>query len=331
LGTLLSIFGIEAAMHTVVLAVCIFGSVFCLTAEAMLWATDEQGRHRRRLKKRLSHLKELGISNNQETVLKNAASGLSFFLLDHIPRLEKLERSLVQADLRINLEAFLGLVFLSGTIAMGAGLLKFGLVGGLVGAGLGMWLPFEFLALKKSHRIAKFERQLPDALDLLARGLKSGHAFVSGLQLVADEMGPPIGPEFFRTFKEHNHGLDLNTALLNLCQRIDLADLRFFTTAVMIQRETGGNLAEILEKISALIRERFELHNQVKALTAEGRLSGIVLVLLPPATALAFLFINRDYIMQLWLTPKGRMMAMIALFLQTLGILTIRKIVKIKI
>ena len=126
----------------------------------------------------------------------------------------------------------------------------------------------------KRRRLGKFEKQLPDALELLGRGLKAGHAFTAGLQLVADEMGPPIGPEFFKTYKEHNHGLDLNAALLNLCRRIDLQDLRFFTTAVMIQRETGGNLAEILEKIAALIRERFKLHNQVKALTAEGRLSG---------------------------------------------------------
>ena len=183
----------------------------------------------------------------------------------------------------------------------------------------------------KRRRLGKFEKQLPDALELLGRGLKAGHAFTAGLQLVADEMGPPIGPEFFKTYKEHNHGLDLNDALLNLCRRVDLQDLRFFTTAVMIQRETGGNLAEILEKIAALIRERFKLHNQVKALTAEGRLSGLVLTLLPPATALALFIMNPSYIMLLWQTPKGRTMAMIALAFQALGIFSIRRIVKIKV
>ena len=183
----------------------------------------------------------------------------------------------------------------------------------------------------KQRRLAKFEKQFPDALELLARGLKAGHAFTAGMQLVADEMGPPIGPEFFKTYKEQNHGLDLNSALLNLCRRIDLQDLRFFTTAVMIQRETGGNLAEILDKIAALVRERFKLCNQVRALTAEGRLSGIILSMLPPVTALALYFMNQNYIMLLWRSPKGRMMALFALAFQALGILTIRKIVKIKI
>ncbi|HEY9073974.1 MAG TPA: type II secretion system F family protein, partial [Desulfobaccales bacterium] len=171
----------------------------------------------------------------------------------------------------------------------------------------------------------------PDALELLARGLKAGHAFTAGMKLVADELGAPIGPEFFKTYKEHNHGLDLNTALLNLCRRIDLQDLRFFTTAVMIQRETGGNLAEILDKIAALVRERFNLCSQVKGLTAEGRLSGIILTMLPPGIALILYFTNQSYIMMLWSNPKGRMIALVAVVFQVLGILTIRKIVNIKI
>jgi tight adherence protein B len=125
--------------------------------------------------------------------------------------------------------------------------------------------------------------------------------------------------------------MDLNTALLHLCQRLDLRDLRFFTTAVMIQRETGGNLAEILDKIATLIRERFKLRNQIQALTAEGRLSGVILLLLPPATALALFYLNPDYVMLLVNHPMGRMMAITALFFQALGIITIRKIVRIKV
>jgi tight adherence protein B len=165
----------------------------------------------------------------------------------------------------------------------------------------------------------------------LSRGLKAGHAFASGLQLVAEEMPDPIGGEFFHTFKEYNHGLDLNAALLNLCRRVDLRDLRFFTTAVMIQRETGGNLSEILDKIAALIRERFKLRNQIQALTAEGRLSGVILVLLPPATALALFYLNPDYVMLLVRHPLGRLMSITALSFQILGIVTIRKIVRVKV
>jgi tight adherence protein B len=317
------------AMPTALLAICIFFGVFCLAAGVLLMSTDVQAHHRRRLKKRLSLLRTL--INPNESVLKSATGPLSLFLLERLPNLAKLEFSLLQADLHCRLEVFLGLIFLSGTLFLCLGLWQWGLIGALAGGSLGIWLPLKFLALRKGRRFGKFEQQLPDALELLARGLKAGHAFTSGLQLVADEMGPPLGAEFFKTFQEHNHGLDLNAALLNLCRRIDLADLRFFTTAVMIQRETGGNLAEILDKIAGLIRERFKLHNQVGALTAEGRLSGLILILLPPATALVLFFINPDYIMQLWRTPKGRMMSMIALTFQMIGMLSIRKIVKIKV
>ncbi len=243
----------------------------------------------------------------------------------------KLELSLLQASIHCRTEVYLGITLLSATAFLGLGLLKWGLLGALAGGGLGIWLPCKFFAFRKRRRLGKFEKQLPDALELLGRGLKAGHAFTAGLQLVADGMGPPIGPEFFKTYKEHNHGLDLNDALLNLCRRVDLQDLRFFTTAVMIQRETGGNLAEILEKIAALIRERFKLDNQIKALTAEGRLSGLVLSLLPPAAVLALLVMNPGYIMLLWQSPKGRTMAMIAIAFQALGIFSIRRIVKIKV
>ncbi len=316
---------------TVFLAICIFSAVFCLAAGTLLLATDAQGHYRRRIKKRLNHLRGLGEFNPNESLLKSAASRICLLLLERIPKLEKLELSMLQADLRWRLEVFLFIVLFSGTSFFFLGLLKWGLLGGLAGGVLGSWLPLKFLDFRKRRRLGKFEKQLPDALELLSRGLKAGPACVSGLQLVADEMGDPIGPEFFKTFKEHNHGLDLNAALLNLCGRVDLPDLRFFTTAVMIQRETGGNLADILDKIAHLIRERFKLHNQVTALTAEGRLSGVVLILLPPATALALFFINPDYIAQLWRTPKGQMMSIIALAFQILGVLTIRAIVKIKV
>jgi tight adherence protein B len=322
---------IGVAMSTIFMAICIFTGIFCLVSGSLLLTTDGQVRYRRRLKKRLHSLKLEGRLNPPDSLLKATASHISRFLRDHLPKLEKLELLMIQADLHCRLDVFLAVVILSATVFLSLGWLKFGFYGALAGSALGTWLPFKFLAFKRHSRIDNFEKQLPDTLELLARGLKVGHAFVSGLQLVADEMGPPIGPEFFKTFKEHNHGLDLNAALLNLCRRIDLKDLRFFTTAVMIQRETGGNLAEILDKIAALVRERFKLHNQVKALTAEGRLSGIILTLLPPAAALALLFMNPDYILLLWRTPKGRTMAMIALAFQALGILSIRKIVKIKV
>jgi tight adherence protein B len=192
-------------------------------------------------------------------------------------------------------------------------------------------IPYKILVRRRKRRLKKFERQLPDALDLLARGLKAGHAFPTGLQQVAKEMADPLGTEFSETFREFNHGLDLNSALLNLCHRIDLRDLSFFTTAVLIQRETGGNLTEILEKISILIRERFKLRNQIGALTAEGRLSGLILLLLPPVLAGLLMVINPAYGKVLINHPTGRIMCGVALGFQLLGMWCIHKIVNIKV
>jgi tight adherence protein B len=318
-------------MLNIILTICIFSVIFFLAAGTLLSLTDVQARQQRQLKKRLSALKNIKVSTPAGSLLQNTASRLYLILRGRLPKLEKMELSLVQAGMRCRLETFLGFALLSAMAFLALGLLRWGFRGAVVGGVIGVWLPFKFLAFKKRRRIAKFEKQLPEALELLGRGLRAGHAFVAGLQLVANEMPPPIGPEFFITYMEQNHGLDLNDALLNLCSRVDLQDLRFFTTAVMIQRETGGNLADILSKIAALARERFNLRNQVKALTAEGRLSGIVLTLLPVGTAVGLFFMNPTYIMLLWETPKGRMMAMVALFFQALGIFTISRIVKIKV
>ncbi len=231
-------------MSTIFLTICIFSLIFCLGAGTLLLATDDQARHQRRLKKRLSGLRDLGVSLPVDSLLQSNASRLPRLLPGRLAA--KLELSLLQAGIHCRTEVYLGITLLSATAFLGLGLLKWGLLGALAGGGLGLWLPCQFLAFRKLRRLGKFEKQLPDALELLGRGLKAGHAFTAGLQLVADEMGPPIGPEFFQTYMEHNHGLDLNDALLNLCRRVDLQDLRFFTTAVMIQRETGGNLAEDL-------------------------------------------------------------------------------------
>ena len=184
--------------------------------------------------------------------------------------------------------------------------------------------------MKKRLRLKKFEKQLPDSLGLMARSLKAGHSFPSSIQLVADEMPNPIGIEFFKTFKEYNYGLDFDQVMYNLYQRNQLRDLKFFITAILIQRETGGNLVEILEKIAHLIRERFKLLNQVKALSAEGRLSGIILTVLPVAVGFIIFKMNPDYISLLWTHPTGRIMMGLAIVFQVIGMIAIKKIVTIK-
>ncbi len=275
----------------------------------------------------------LESSLNVNTLLKKASLEKSFLdqMLAKFSLFNQLQTMMLQADLTWKMGTFLVVAALSGLVMAGVGLAKWGVWGALAGGGLGLLIPYKILARKKKRRLQKFEKQLPDALDLLARGLRAGHAFPTGLQQVAKEMADPLGTEFFKTFREFNHGLDLNTALLNLCHRIDLRDLSFFTTAVLIQRETGGNLTEILEKISILIRERFKLRNQVKALTAEGRLSGLILLLLPPVLAVILMAVNPEYESQLFHHPMGRIMCGVALGFQLLGMWCIHKIVNIKV
>lgn len=306
----------------------------CLVEGLLLFFSDPERRHRRLLQKRLKYLDRLEKRFTQESLLKVESLQTHFWLrrlFKRVRSLEHLQRLLQQADVTWPLGTVLAIFALAGASGLSLGYFQWGGRGALLGLAAGLFLPYKALTLKRSHRLKKFEKQLPEALDLIARGLKAGHAFASGLQMVAEEMENPIGLEFFKTFKEYNHGMDMNTALLNMCQRVNLKELRFFTTAVMIQRETGGNLTEILEKIAGLIRERFKLRNQIKALTAEGRLSGWILILLPPLIFTVMLKINPDYTLMLVHHPTGRFMAMTALFFQIVGMVVIRRIVNIRI
>lgn len=315
------------------LVVVTFLFFLCLVEGIFLYAVDPDRQHKKRLQKRLKYIDKLEKRFTQESLLKTDSLGDRLWLrraLKKIRRLGHIQTLLQQADVNWPLGVVLLGWLISGALGLSLGFFQRGPLGGAAGLGLGLFLPYRILKMKKSHRTKKFEKQLPEALDLLARGLKAGHAFASGLQMVGEEMPNPIGMEFFKTFKEYNHGMDMNTVLLNLCQRVDLKELRFFTTAVMIQRETGGNLTEILEKIAGLIRERFKLRNQIKALTAEGRLSGWILILMPPVLFMVMLKINPDYTLMLVNHNTGRSMAMTALVFQALGFFTIRKIVNIK-
>jgi len=259
-----------------------------------------------------------------------ALSGLKA-ILKKFRILDSLQNLMNKADLRWRLEVFLLIMLIMGLIGGVAGFTQGGAVAGLAGGTLGLWLPYFILKKKGESRLKKFEKQLPDALDLIARGMRAGHSLTSGMQLVTEEMPDPIGGEFFKTFKEFNHGMELNLALRNLCRRVDLRDLSFFTTAVMIQRETGGNLTELLGVIATMIRDRFKLRNQIKGLTAEGRFSGIILAALPPLACVVLYLQSPDHIMLLVTTELGKTMTTAALIMLLLGILIIRKIVNIKI
>ena len=201
----------------------------------------------------------------------------------------------------------------------------------LVGAAIGFSIPFLVLRVKRTRRLRSFEEQFPEALDLISRALKAGHAFATGLKMVADEMAEPVGPEFRKAFDEQNFGLPLKDALENLSRRIPVLDVRFFSTAVLIQRETGGNLSEILENLAHVVRERFKILRQVRVYTAHGRLTGYVLLALPAVLAIALSFINPEHMNMLFRERMGQIMLMVALAMQIAGFLWIKQVVKIEV
>jgi tight adherence protein B len=192
-------------------------------------------------------------------------------------------------------------------------------------------VPILWLMFRRKRRLKAFGAQLPDALEMIARTLRSGQSLAFGFNMVSTEMGPPIGREFGRVFEEQNLGVPIDDSLRSMCERVPNLDLTFFVTALILQRQTGGDLAEILDKIGALIRDRFRIWGQIQALTGEGRLSGIVLLALPFVLLLAVYKLNPEYIMLLFRDPMGTKMLVGAAILQVLGALWIRKIVNIKV
>lgn len=193
------------------------------------------------------------------------------------------------------------------------------------------FLPIAWLLFRRKRRLKQFAAQLPEAMEMLARALRSGQSMGFGFNMVANEMGMPIGKEFNRVFEEQNLGIPLEESLRNMTERIPNLDLKFFVTAVILQRQTGGDLAEILDKIGELIRDRFRIWGQVQALTGEGRLSGVVLLGLPFLLFFTVYQLNPKYLMVLFTDPMGTKMLLIAIFMQLLGALVIRKIVNIKV
>jgi tight adherence protein B len=237
-----------------------------------------------------------------------------------------------QADTQLTPNRFLAV---SGILGLAGGVLGYALTRSAgavpIAAILLAMLPLGWLLMRRRKRLKKFQAQLPDAMELIARALRAGHSLAAGLNLVAEEMPDPIGKEFGRCFEEQNLGIPLDDALRSLTKRVPNLDLKFFATAVILQRQTGGDLAEILDKIGYLIRERFKIWGQVQALTGEGRLSGIVLLALPPFLFLAVYKLNPTYCMVLFEDPLGKQMLAFAIVMQLIGALVIRKIVNIKV
>jgi tight adherence protein B len=213
---------------------------------------------------------------------------------------------------------------------LGAVLARLNVVGPITAA-IGFVMPTVFLMRKRSSRMRKFEEMFPEALDLLSRAVKAGHAFQTAMNMAAEELPDPVGPEFRKTFDQQNFGLPLRDALNAMSERVPIIDVKFFVTAVLIQRETGGNLSEILDNLSHVVRERFKVLRQVRVHTAHGRFTGWVLMALPACLAVVMAYINPEHMELLFEERMGRQMLMAAVVMQTVGYFWIQRVIKIEV
>ncbi|MGE0460831.1 MAG: type II secretion system F family protein [Vicinamibacterales bacterium] len=262
--------------------------------------------------------------------------------LSHIPLLDRLlrrrrdvagpvERLLVEAGLTMTVGTFILMVFVAGAAG---GVLAWMLTGmfsaAVVMASVGAFLPYLYVSRKRAVRLRVFEEQFPEAIDLISRALRAGHAFTTGLGMVADEIPAPVGQEFRRLYDEQNFGMSLPDAMRAMARRVPVLDARFFVTAVLTQRESGGNLSEVLDNLASVMRERFKLRRQIRVISAHGRISAWVLSALPPALAGILFLLSPDFMRILWEDPLGVRLILIAVVLQVAGTIIISRMVRIE-
>ncbi|MFZ0802604.1 MAG: type II secretion system F family protein [Terriglobales bacterium] len=303
---------------------------------------DQRSAQARMLRDRLASVQKA----EQQTVEELAL--LRDEMMSKIPALDSLLRRsermanfqifLEQADLKVRAGNILLLCVVS---AVAFGVTGYFVAGSLppnqallfvmVGVVLGGTFPYSYASYRRTKRFQKFEELFPNAIDTLARAVRAGHAFTTALELIANEIAEPIASEFRKLFEEQKFGLPVRDALMNLASRVPLVDVKFFVTAVMLQRETGGNLAEILDNLSYVIRERFKIMRQVRVYTAQGRLTMMLLMGLPPIIVVVMLTTNPAFIRPLFADPIGHTLVVAGIVLQTIGYFVIRKIIQIQV
>lgn len=314
----------------------LFVAVFIAIEGFYAWWQSRHGAEASRLSKRLRMISAGGEADpNDLSLLKRRlgtnASPIERLLL-RIPRLGSLDRFLAQTGTDWSVANYLGIsAALFVAVVMAALLLRQPIVLSLLAAAACGIAPTLYLLRCRSRRLTRFETLLPETLDLIGRSLRAGHSLPSALQMAATELPPPISEEFQQTFDEINFGIAAQNALQNLAARVPSQDLGFFVIAVLIQRETGGNLSEILANISTIIRERLKLFGKVRALSAEGRFSGLVLALLPFFTGLMLYTIDSDFMATLWRDPSGLFVLKLGLGFMVVGMYWMRRIVRIRV
>lgn len=278
-------------------------------------------------------LRQLDKGENQLRQVIAEESGFSQWISSYVDRYSSLRLMLIRADAQITPTEYVILTFAMMVLVILLTLI-FEQVNFLACLGMeitAILMPWFYFSMKAKKRQQKFEDQLPEALDYISRSMRAGHGLTAAIGLAADELQPPMGQELKITFDEINFGIPFQQAMANLMTRVNSADLRFFTVAVVIQRETGGNLTELLENLSKTIRERVKFRGKVRVLTAEGRASGILLSAMPFIMGALITWINPEYMQPLWGTPTGHSMIFVGLSMMGIGALIMRNMVQIEV
>src|SRR5229473_4406694 len=310
--------------------------VVSLGAFAVLSLLDQRKSQARVLRDRLSATQKPTESVQADVALlrDEMMSRIPAFdtLLRRSERVTVLQEMLSQGDVNVRAGNFLIFCLLAavlfGFVFMVAG---GSVLFGWAGLVLGFFIPYAYASHRRAKRFQRFEEKFPEAIDTLARAVRAGHAFTTALEMIANEISEPVAGEFRQLFEEQKFGLPVRDALVNLADRIPLVDVKFFVTAVMFQRETGGNLAEILDNLSYVIRERFKILRQVRVHTAQGRLTMVLLMSLPPTIVVAMLVLNPGFIRPLFTDPIGHALIVAGISMQTIGYFVIRKIIRIQV
>ncbi len=319
-----------------IMVALVFVSVLLLLKGLYMIWKSYKGPAAKNIEKRLQALSASLDNTHQAQLLKqrmlSEVPALDRLLLS-LPRAHKLDKVIFQAGLNWTVSrlllacAALGVI---GYLLLTALAHQTMLLGWIGGAALAV-TPLLYVHHKRRRRLARIQQQLPDALDLLTRALRSGHAFSSGLQMIGEEMVEPIANEFRIVSDEVNFGVSLQQALMNLSERVPITDLRYFIVAVLIQRDSGGNLTEVLGNLSRLIRERLKFGSKIKVLSSEGRLSAWVLGVMPFALAAVMNLVNPEFMSRLWTDPIGIAIIKYMLILMAFGIFIMRKIIRIRV
>jgi tight adherence protein B len=253
-------------------------------------------------------------------------------MLRRSARVVEIQKMLAQGGLPMRAGNFLGYSALAGVVcSIVAYVLSKRVEVAWVALVIGFFLPYSYASFRRNKRFEKFEELFPEAIDTLARAVRAGHAFTTALEMITNEVAEPVAGEFRQLYEEQKFGMPVRDALINLTERMPLVDVKFFVTAVMLQRETGGNLAEILDNLSYVIRERFKIQRQVRVYTAQGRLTMALLMGMPPIIVVVMLLLNPSFIRPLFSDPIGHTLLVAGIILQTIGYFVIRKIVRIQV